>query len=35
VVGFTAGNDMSVRDIEGENLLYLSQAKIYDRLYAL
>jgi 2-dehydro-3-deoxy-D-arabinonate dehydratase len=29
VVGFTAGNDMSSRDIEGENPLYLPQAKIY------
>ena len=28
-VGFTIGNDMSSRDIEGENLLYLPQAKIY------
>jgi 2-dehydro-3-deoxy-D-arabinonate dehydratase len=30
VVGYTAGNDMSSRDIEGENLLYLPQAKIYE-----
>ena len=30
VVGFTIGNDMSSRDIEGENLLYLPQAKIYS-----
>jgi 2-dehydro-3-deoxy-D-arabinonate dehydratase len=30
VVGFSIGNDMSSRDIEGENLLYLPQAKIYD-----
>ena len=30
VVGFTLGNDMSSRDIEGNNPLYLSQAKIYD-----
>jgi 2-dehydro-3-deoxy-D-arabinonate dehydratase len=30
-VGCTIGNDMSSRDIEGENLLYLPQAKIYDR----
>jgi 2-dehydro-3-deoxy-D-arabinonate dehydratase len=30
IVGFTIGNDMSSRDIEGENLLYLPQAKIYD-----
>jgi len=29
VVGYTIGNDMSSRDIEGENLLYLPQAKIY------
>ena len=29
LVGFTVGNDMSSRDIEGENLLYLPQAKIY------
>ena len=35
LVGFTAGNDMSSRDIEGENLLYLPQAKIYDRSCAL
>jgi 2-dehydro-3-deoxy-D-arabinonate dehydratase len=31
IVGFTIGNDMSSRDIEGENLLYLPQAKIYAR----
>jgi 2-dehydro-3-deoxy-D-arabinonate dehydratase len=30
LVGFTIGNDMSSRDIEGENLLYLPQAKIYS-----
>jgi len=29
LVGFAIGNDMSSRDIEGENLLYLPQAKIY------
>jgi 2-dehydro-3-deoxy-D-arabinonate dehydratase len=29
IVGYTIGNDMSSRDIEGENLLYLPQAKIY------
>jgi len=29
LVGFTIGNDMSSRDIEGENLLYLPQAKVY------
>lgn len=34
-VGFTIGNDMSSRDIEGENLLYLPQAKIYERSCAL
>jgi len=31
VVGYTIGNDMSSRSIEGENPLYLPQAKIYDR----
>src|SRR6266568_3478494 len=35
IVGCTIGNDMSSRDIEGENLLYLPQAKIYDRSCAL
>ena len=30
IVGYTAGNDMSSRDIEGENPLYLPQAKFYD-----
>src|SRR5918997_5756842 len=30
IVGFTAGNDVSSRDIEGENPLYLPQAKVYD-----
>ena len=35
VVGFTIGNDMSSRDIEGENLLYLPQAKIYERSCAI
>ncbi|HEY5700603.1 MAG TPA: fumarylacetoacetate hydrolase family protein, partial [Gammaproteobacteria bacterium] len=30
IVGYCAGNDMSSRDIEGENPLYLPQAKIYD-----
>lgn len=29
--GYTVGNDMSSRDIEGENPLYLPQAKVYDR----
>lgn len=33
--GFTIGNDMSARDIEGENPLYLPQAKIYDGCCAL
>lgn len=31
LVGFTVGNDMSSRDIEGENPLYLPQAKTYDQ----
>jgi 2-dehydro-3-deoxy-D-arabinonate dehydratase len=35
LVGFTIGNDMSSRDIEGENPLYLPQAKIYDQSCAL
>jgi 2-dehydro-3-deoxy-D-arabinonate dehydratase len=35
VVGYTIGNDMSSRDIEGENLLYLPQAKTYHRSCAL
>jgi 2-dehydro-3-deoxy-D-arabinonate dehydratase len=35
LVGFTVGNDMSSRDIEGENLLYLPQAKIYRHSCAL
>ncbi len=35
IVGHTIGNDMSSRDIEGENLLYLPPAKIYDRSCAL
>jgi 2-dehydro-3-deoxy-D-arabinonate dehydratase len=29
IVGYTIGNDMSARDIEGENPLYLPQAKVY------
>lgn len=33
--GYTIGNDMSSRDIEGENPLYLPQAKVYDRSTAL
>ena len=32
---YTIGNDMSSRDIEGENPLYLPQAKVYDRSCAL
>ena len=35
VIGYTVGNDMSSRDIEGENLLYLPQAKIYQGSCAL
>jgi 2-dehydro-3-deoxy-D-arabinonate dehydratase len=35
LVGVTIGNDMSSRDIEGENLLYLPQAKVYDKACAL
>jgi 2-dehydro-3-deoxy-D-arabinonate dehydratase len=35
IVGYTAGNDMSSRDIEGENPLYLPQAKIYNGSCAL
>ena len=35
IVGFTIGNDMSSRDIEGENVLYLPQAKIYARSCAV
>jgi 2-dehydro-3-deoxy-D-arabinonate dehydratase len=35
LVGYTIGNDMSARDIEGENPLYLPQAKVYDHCCAL
>ena len=35
IVGFCAGNDVSSRSIEGENPLYLPQAKTYDRSCAL
>lgn len=35
IVGYTIGNDMSSRDIEGANPLYLPQAKVYDRSCAL
>lgn len=35
IAGFTIGNDVSSRSIEGDNPLYLPQAKIYDRCFAL
>ena len=35
IVGYTIGNDMSSRDIEGENPLYLPQAKMYGRCCAV
>src|SRR4051812_40663369 len=35
IIGYTVGNDMSSRDIEGENPLYLPQAKVYDGCCAL
>lgn len=35
IVGYTIGNDMSSRDIEGENPLYLPQAKCYERSAAM
>ena len=35
IVGYTIGNDMSSRSIEGENPLYLPQAKVYDRSCAI
>lgn len=35
IVGYTIGNDMSSRSIEGENPLYLPQAKTYDACAAL
>ena len=35
VVGYCAGNDVSSRDIEGENPLYLPQAKVYNGSCAL
>lgn len=35
IAGYTVGNDMSSRSIEGENPLYLPQAKIYDGSAAL
>lgn len=35
IIGYTIGNDMSSRDIEGENPLYLPQAKVYSNSCAL
>jgi 2-dehydro-3-deoxy-D-arabinonate dehydratase len=35
IIGYTLGNDVSSRDIEGENPLYLPQAKVYDGSCAL
>jgi 2-dehydro-3-deoxy-D-arabinonate dehydratase len=35
LVGYTVGNDMSSRDIEGDNPLYLPQAKVYDQCCGL
>jgi len=35
IIGYTAGNDMGSRDIEGENPLYLPQAKMYNGSCAL
>lgn len=35
IFGYAIGNDMSSRDIEGENPLYLPQAKVYDACCAL
>lgn len=35
ITGYTIANDMSSRDIEGENPLYLPQAKVYNRSCAL
>jgi 2-dehydro-3-deoxy-D-arabinonate dehydratase len=35
IIGYSIGNDMSSRSIEGENPLYLPQAKIYDGSCAL
>lgn len=35
IAGYTIGNDMSSRDIEGENPLYLPQAKVYNQSCAL
>lgn len=35
IIGYTAGNDLSCRDIEGENPLYLPQAKTFDQCAAI
>jgi 2-dehydro-3-deoxy-D-arabinonate dehydratase len=35
IIGYTIGNDMSARDIEGENPLYLPQAKVYRQCCGL
>ena len=35
IIGYTIGNDMSSRQIEGENPLYLPQAKVYSRCCAI
>lgn len=35
IVGYTIGNDLSCRDLEGENPLYLPQAKTFDRCAAV
>lgn len=35
LVGYTIGNDVSARDIEGDNPLYLPQAKVYNQCCAL
>lgn len=35
IIGYTVGNDMSSRSIEGENPLYLPQAKVYEKCAGL
>ena len=35
IVGYTIGNDMSSRSIEGENPLYLPQAKVYNKSFSI
>ena len=35
IIGYTIGNDVSSRQIEGENPLYLPQAKVFDRCCAI